>query len=154
VATFNHAVLFNADLDASNIIAGPCSIGYDGFVRRMEVGETDDATSAADDGQEILLTVRSKPFYFEDPIRRKRARTVRVVSEQSDNAGLTVTVYADGQAQTAKSVAVDATPGGRPQSTKSRVNGRGNTLQITVSTSDAVKISALEMIAEPLMEAL
>jgi len=154
VAAFNHAALFTADLDASNVISGPCSVGYDGFVRRMEIGDTDDATAAADDGQEILLTVRGKPFYFEDPIRRKRARTVRVVSQQFADADLTVTVYADGEPQRAKSMTAEATPGGRPQSMKSRVNGRGNTLQITVSTSGAVKISALEMIAEPLMEAL
>lgn len=155
VEAFNHAALFTADSDGVDLIGGPMSVGYDGFVRRMEVGDTDDATDAdADDGETINMLIESRPFHFGDPIRRKRARTIRVNSEQATAATVNVTANSDGVAGTQHALTMPASSGSEPSSKKARVNGRGHIHTVVVQTTASVEVAGIELIAEELVEAL
>lgn len=153
--SYNHAVLFAGDRDDQSEIGAPYSVGYDGFVRKLEIGTTDDSsTPTADDGSEVLFQVISRPFVFKDPVRLKRARTVRIQTEQDTEQNVLVTVLADGAAQVQHTVTMPTSLGGKPVRRKARVGGRGASLQVVVQSASGVELGGIEMIAEYLRESL
>jgi len=149
----DHAALFAADRDDEEQISAPWSAGYDGFIRKLEIGNTDNAsTTTADDGEDIQLRVLSRPLLFGSQTRRKRLRTLRVASSQGAEATLSVTPVADGSDGTTKTLTMPVSAGDRPRSKKSRTSLKGYSLQLNITSSDNVSVGSMEAIAEPLRE--
>ena len=149
----DHAALFAADRDDEEQISAPWGAGYDGFIRKLEIGNTDNAsTTTADDGESIQLRVLSRPLLFGSQTRRKRLRTLRIASSQGAEATLSVTPVADGSDGTTKTLTMPVSAGDRPRSKKSRTSLKGYSLQLNVTSSDNVSVGSMEAIAEPLRE--
>jgi hypothetical protein len=153
VVAHDHAALFAADRDDEEQISAPWGAGYDGFVRKIEIGNTDNAsTTTADDGEDIQLRVLSRPLLFGSQTRRKRLRTLRVASSQGAEATLSVTPVADGSDGTTKTLTMPVSAGDRPRAKKSRTSLKGYSLQLNITSSDDVSVGSMEAIAEPLRE--
>jgi hypothetical protein len=149
----DHAALFAADRDDEEQISAPWGAGYDGFIRKIEIGNTDNAsTTTADDGEDIQLRVLSRPLLFGSQTRRKRLRTLRVASSQGAESTLSITPVADGSDGTTKTLTMPVSAGDRPRSKKSRTSLKGYSLQLNVTSSDNVSVGSIEAIAEPLRE--
>ena len=153
VVAHDHAALFAADRDAEEQISAPWGAGYDGFVRKIEIGNTDNAsTTTADDGESVQLRVLSRPLLFGSQTRRKRLRTLRVASSQAAEATLSITPVADGSDGTTKTLTMPVSAGDRPRAKKSRTSLKGYSLQLNITSSDDVSVGSMEAIAEPLRE--
>ena len=149
----DHAALFAADRDDEEQISAPWGAGYDGFIRKLEVLNTDNAsTTVADDGESVQLRVLSRPMLFGSQIRLKRLRTLRVASSQGAESTLSVTPVADGSDGTTKTLTMPVSAGDRPRAQKSRTSLKGYSLQLNVTSSDDVSVGSMEAIAEPLRE--
>jgi hypothetical protein len=149
----DHAALFAADRDDEEQISAPWGAGYDGFIRKLEVLNTDNAsTTVADDGESVQLRILSRPMLFGSQIRLKRLRTLRVASSQSAESTLSVTPIADGSDGTTKTLTMPVSAGDRPRAKKSRTSLKGYSLQLNVTSSDDVSVGSMEAIAEPLRE--
>ena len=143
--TGNPASLFVADLSGAALVATPISCGYDGFVRQMEVGNTDNAAAGGIGGATINFKIITRPFLFNQPLRDKKARIVRVSSQQSATSEIVVKVKADGTDKTSHTLSYGIAT--KPTTKKARVNGKGVSLPIEMTSSDAVKIGAVELAA-------
>ena len=153
VVAHDHAALFAADRDDEEQISAPWGAGYDGFIRKIEIGNTDNAsTTVADDGESIQLRVLSRPLLFGSQTRRKRLRTLRVASSQGAEATLSITPVADGSDGTTKTLTMPVSAGDRPRAKKSRTSLKGYSLQLNITSSDDVSVGSMEAIAEPLRE--
>lgn len=149
-ATHNHSILFSADTSDQN--SAPISGGYDGFVRRLETGTVDNASSDGTGGSTIAYTTLSRPHLFGRRFNRKRARKAAVLVVSDDPGTLTVSVVADGAEGQTHDETVAASLGGQPRRVFSRINGRGHTLQLRTATTDPLAIASTEIMAEVLRE--
>ena len=148
----DHAVLFHADREADEDLSAPFSVGYDGFVRKLEFGTTDNADSTSLNGEDLRYQVRSRPMVFGDQMRLKQARVLRVQTAQEADGTVNVSLLADGRSETSKDLTVKTSPGGRPVTTKWRTVGRGYALQVEVSTTGGQTLGAIEVAARQLKE--
>ncbi len=149
-ALHDHAALFLADIASDSLATTPISGGYDGFVRQLERGDTDNATSSAA-GSAVLLKILTRPFLFGDQISRKRGRQIRVACKQDEPATITVRSVVDGIGQATHSLAYPASR--KPISKKVRVGGRGYAHAVEITSTDDVAISVAELSAEQLRDA-
>ena len=153
VVAHDHAALFAADRDDEEQISAPWGAGYDGFIRKLEILNSDNAsTTVADDGEDVQLKILSRPLLFGSQTRRKRLRTLRIASSQGAESTLSVTPVADGSDGTTKTLTMPVSAGDRPRSKKSRTSLKGYSLQLNVTSSDNVSVGSMEAIAEPLRE--
>ena len=149
----DHAALFAADRDDEEQISAPWGAGYDGFIRKLEILNSDNAsTTTADDGVAVQLRILSRPLLFGSQTRRKRLRTLRVASSQGAESTLSVTPVADGSDGTTKTLTMPVSAGDRPRAKKSRTSLKGYSLQLNITSSDDVSVGSMEAIAEPLRE--
>lgn len=131
----------------------PTSIGYDGFCRDLDEAAADDALTDGTGGAAISDRYQPRPFTFDDPYRRKRARTVRVRVTATAATTPTVKVYGDGVVGTSHTLSLAASTGGDPVEGKARVSKRGDTLRVEVTGAGAgTKISGIALAAEILPE--
>lgn len=153
VVAHDHAALFAADRDTEEQISAPWGAGYDGFIRKLEINNSDNAsTTTADDGEGVQLRILSRPMLFGSQTRRKRLRTLRIASSQGAESTLAVTPVADGSDGTTKTLTMPVSAGDRPRAKKSRTSLKGYSLQLNVTSSDNVSVGSIEAIAEPLRE--
>ena len=150
-AAHDHAAIFLAYIASAERATSPISAGYDGFVRHLERGDTDNSETGADDGEAITFKVITRPFLFGDPMGRKRARQCRVTSKQTSQSSITVRALIDGSEQTAHALTYPAST--KPVPKKARIGGRGHFLQIQITSNDDVLIGAAEISAEMLRNA-
>lgn len=125
----------------------PWGGGYDGFIRELETGNVDDATSAGSGGTDITMTLRAKPMIFGDAFRTKRGRTIAVHGVSSADASLTLKLVADDEVGTGQAVTLASGASGQPAVARKRVSGRGSVLNAQVETTDAVRITGVALIA-------
>jgi hypothetical protein len=152
-AAHDHAALFSADRDTEEEISAPWSLGYDGFIRKLDVGNTDNATDPLrDDGNAVSMRIKTRPMLFKDQLRKKRLRTFRVASSQDAESTLVVVPKYDGSSGTAKTLTMPVTQSGKASSVKSRTSVKGYALQLDISTSEKVSVGAVEVIAEALRQ--
>ena len=149
-ALHDHAALFLADLTSSTSNTNPISCGFDGFVRQLEKGNTDNSTAGEDDGEVIAFQLITRPFLFQQPMRQKKARSIRVSSQQTDVHTMTVRVKADGAEKTLHTVTLAANA--KPTTVKARVGAKGIALPVEIATNDDISISAVELAANMLAE--
>ena len=143
--TGNPASLFVADLSGAALVATPISCGYDGFVRQMETGNTDNAAAGGTGGATINFRLVTRPFLFQQPMRDKKARAVRVSSQQRATSEIVVKVKADGTDKTSHTLSYGIAT--KPATKKARVNGKGVSLPIEMVSNDDVKIGSVELAA-------
>jgi hypothetical protein len=142
------AALFTADVGTEAQV--PVSVGYDGFVRRMDTEDMDDVLANGTGGVAINDRLLSRPMLMGEAFRKKRGRTVRVKGTTTTTRTPTVKLVYDGTAGTAHTLSMES---GGPVSVRAKVNGRGKELQVDITSAGAgTKISALEIGAELLRE--
>jgi len=150
VAGHDHAAIFLADISSDERATSPISAGYDGFVRQLERGDTDNSATGADDGEAIAFRVVTRPFFFGQAMRDKKARVIRLATQQDASASLKVRVVADGSDGTQHTISQLASE--KPTTAKARVGKKGAAIQVEITTNDETKISAVEVAAKMLAE--
>jgi hypothetical protein len=151
VAASDSAVIFIAD--RTDEASAPIGVGYDGFVRLLDFGEDEDLDSTGANGSALNARLLGRPLLFDDPFRKKRARTIRILGTSDTAASLTANVYADGLAGTDHTLSMAAASNDQPVQVKARINRRGKTLQPEIRSSEAgLKITAISVAAELLAE--
>lgn len=146
----DNAVLFTADRGED--VSQPVQIGYDGFVRYLEDGTTDDAHPDGTAGRPIGFRLVTRPLLFGSPFLRKRARLLKLSAEAAGTATVNVAVRGDGAHGRPHALAIPAAVDRQPRQAKARVASRGRTLQVEVWTSDAVSLAGISLQAEMLRE--
>lgn len=143
------AAVFTAD--RTNDAQRPISIGYDGFVRKLDDGSLDDVVSDGTGGTAIGDRLKGRPMVFGDPFRRKRGRVIRVLTTTETEQTLSVALIADGTQGTAHTKTLAAST--KPVQSRFRVNGRGNELVVDIQSAGAgTKVGGVAIAAEPLAE--
>ena len=132
------------------ITTNPISCGFDGFVRQLETGNTDNSTPLLDDGEAIAFALITRPFLFQQPMRQKKARSIRVSTQQNDEHTMTVRVKADGVEKSLHAVTLAANS--KPTTIKARVGAKGIALPVEIASNDDISISAVELAANMLAE--
>jgi hypothetical protein len=127
------------------------SCGYDGFVRQLEKGDADNQAPGGGGGESISFKLITRPFFFGQPMRDKRARVVRVSSQQPDTSTVTVNVKADGVDGARHSITYGIAP--KPVVKKVRVGTKGNAQSVELTSTDNVKIGSIELAAGVFEEA-
>jgi hypothetical protein len=131
----------------------PAGIGYDGFCRDLDTGLLDDVFSDDTGGVDINDRYQPRPFTFDDPFRRKRARVVRVRITSDREVNPVVKIYGDGNVGTSHTLTIPAAVNGAAREDKARVSKRGDTLLVEVTGAGAgSKISGVALAAEFLAE--
>lgn len=144
------AVLFTADV--GDQVSQPVSIGYDGFVRYLEDGTTDDADTNGTNGRPIGFQLLTRPLLFDSPFLRKRGRLVHLSVEAASAATVAVALRGDGQPGRSHDLPIPAATNRQPRQARARVGVRGRTLQVEVWTSDQLSIAGVALHAETLRE--
>jgi hypothetical protein len=138
---YDHAVLFSADVGDNN---DECiSIGYDGFVRRMDYGTTDDAEMDTDNGDAIDFRLRTRPMLFGKPLHQKWVRQVETLVSADSASTITTYIVAGGAISTGISSTVGVSTNGQPDRVKVRTSSRGETPQVEIRSNDIVSIAAI-----------
>jgi len=150
-ALHSDATLFIAEISGAELTTTPMSCGYDGFVRQLEKGDADNQAPGGTGGEAIAFKLITRPFFFGQPMRDKRARIVRVASQQPNASTVTVKVKADGVDGTSHSIAYGVAP--KPVVEKVRVGTKGNAQSVELTSTDDVKIGAIELAAAVFDEA-
>ena len=141
----NPATLFVADLSGAALVATPISCGYDGFVRQMETGDKDNSAAGGSGGAVINFKLVTRPFLFQQALRDKRARAIRVSSQQRATSSVSVRVSADGADQTVHTLAYPISA--KPTVKKARVGGKGIALPVEITSNDDIKVGSVELAA-------
>lgn len=150
---YDPAAIFVADRGEEN--QAPIGIGYDGFVRFLDYGASDDLNSSGASGTDIGARLLSRPMLFRDPFRKKRGRAIRALAQSDQGATVTLALLADGSRGSDHTATLGAAIGDQPKQVRANVNGRGRTLQVEVRTSKAgLKLANLSLAAELLKERL
>lgn len=146
------AALFVADRDDEASV--PIGVGYDGFVRYLDVGDKDDVLPDNTGGTGIGFRLRTRPLLFggQNAFHRKRGRVVDLLGVSGGDTTATVLLLADGEEASSKSVTVRSSTGDQPTRAKARVNGRGRTLQVEIQSTDALEVAGVRCAAEILRE--
>lgn len=118
-------------------MSAPISGGYDGFVRQLEVGETDDQTAAGVAGSAITALMVSRPFLFGAPFHRKNGRSVEVLAVTGNSADVTVSLLGDGVEGPQHTLTLAASAGNTPSTRTALSTARGRTLNVVVRSSAA-----------------
>lgn len=132
--------------DASGV-EQPWAGGYDGFVREMETGDSDDVSSAGTGGTDVTMTLRAKPMIYGDAFRTKRGRTIAVHGVSSGDAALTLKLVADDTEGAGQSATLPSGVTGKPAVARKRVSGRGSVLNVQVETTADVRITGVALTA-------
>jgi hypothetical protein len=147
----NAATLFVADLSGASLVATPISCGYDGFVRQLETGDKDNAAAGGSGGSVISFKLVTRPFLFQQPLRDKKARVIRVSSQQRSSSTVSVRVSADGADQTVHTLTYPIAA--KPTVKKARVGGKGISLPVEITSNDNIKVGSVELAAAMQREA-
>ena len=150
-AAHGDATLFIAEISGAELTTTPMSCGYDGFVRQLEKGDADNQAPGGTGGLAISFKLITRPFFFGQPMRDKRARVVRVASQQRDISAVTVKVKADGVDGTSHSISYGVST--KPVVKKVRVGTKGNAQSVELTSTDDVKIGSIELAAGVFEEA-
>lgn len=126
----------------------PYAGGFDGFVRELETGDTDDRDSDDSGGRQVMMNLRTRPFTFGDQGIYKKARVIRVSVQTDTPSVLTVAPVADEELGTSRTLSFDATSGIRTQ--KARVNARGYVLGADIQTPSDAVLQGVQLDAAPL----
>jgi len=129
------------------------SLGRDGFVRE-HYGTNDDEASDGSGGTDVTLAVVSRPFLFGKARQRKLVRVLHVGTINDEDATLSVGLRIDGQALPVQSVTIPGTSFNQPKRAKVMSSGVGDAAQVTVETTDRVRIALISAEAELLREPL
>lgn len=144
------ATLFIATLaDVGPVIH---SLGYDGFVRRHFLADRDNMAADGTGGAPVTMTVVSRPFLFGSPRVRKRVRAVHVSAIAAATATMTVQIRARGTLTTSQVVTVSATAYDQPRRRRLMVSAIGDSPQVEVYTTDAIRIALIGASAELMRE--
>ncbi len=147
---FVPAAFFAADDDANNASDELWSGGYDGFVRRHEIGDLDDVLSDDTGGAAVNAWVRTRPETHRDQFRNKRVRSARITVKAT--AGGTLGVYPVGDSVIGALKTETLLVKDGLQVVKSRVSSKGVANQLDLRFTDAIKIQGVELSAEILRE--
>jgi hypothetical protein len=129
----------------------PVTLGYDGFVRRVDTGASDDLTSGGTGGTAINDRLQGRKMVFGDPFRQKRARVARVRFEAEQEQTPSIRIVGDSASGAAHTVTVSGGVGIVEK--KIRTNLRDEEFRVEVSGAGAgTKISGLAIGAELLRE--
>jgi hypothetical protein len=128
------------------------SVGYDGYVRRQDTGDTDDALADGTPGTDITLTLVSKPFIMRAPRRRKRVRLVHVSTIQERDIDVSVSVRAGGVATASQTACIEATGFNQPRRRRFVFSAVDDAPQVEVRTTDPVRVVLVGVSAELIRE--
>ena len=136
--------LFVGDRGASH--ERPHLVGYDGFVRELEVGDMDDVLEDGTGGEPIQAKVRSRPFIYGDPLRNKRPISVRLSAlPEMPTQDVSVRLFGDGEQLQQRDVRIVRGSATRPRATRARMGGRrASAIQIEVAFQGRVTLQAME----------
>lgn len=144
------ACLFVADRGSTDNDA-PGSGGYDGFVRYLDTGESDDVLSDGTGGSAIGGRLRPRaltgaPDY---QFHEKWQREVEVQAIAPSATTITVASIAGGTEVGSQTLNVAASVGSQPRTVKARVTGRDAVLETEIRASKAgLKIAGIAQRAE------
>ena len=144
------SALFGADDDAENVTGELWSGSYDGFVRRLEIGNLDDVLSDDSGGQDITAVLRTRPESFGDQFRNARTRSSRIGLKAPTGGSIDVYPVADGALGTKQTHTVKVQQ--TVQTIRARVSAKGYALQTEVQFTDDITIQGIEIAAEILRE--
>jgi len=141
----NASTLFTADLSGAAQVTTPISCGYDGFVRQLETGDKDNVGVGGTGGAVISFKLITRPFLFQQALRDKRARAIRLSSQQRSTSSVSVRVSADGADQTVHTLSYPISA--KPTVKKARVGGKGIALPVEITSNDDIKVGSVELAA-------
>jgi hypothetical protein len=127
------------------------ALGYDGFVRVLELGAMDDEGPDGSGGAAVLGRLVTRPLLYGDPFRRKKPKRLLVSAEPAgSSADIAAAVLVDGATASNHELEVGGTSG-EPVTISARCGGRrGYAIQADLQFEDDVTIQAVGMLAEPL----
>jgi hypothetical protein len=129
--------------------------GYDGFLRYLDEGETDNAEADGTGGVAIGARLRPPPRLFGKPFNRKWGRVIRAMAYSPDASTVTLALLADGVERSAHTVTIPGGTARQPRLKFVRTSAKGYTLQEEIRTSKAgLRISAVSLDAQVLKEAV
>lgn len=143
-----HAAFFVADIINSDLTSQLWAVGYDGFVRRLKTGTADDVASDGTGGNDVTMTVRTRPFLFGDPFRPKRARILRVSTQQGAATDVLVRILADGASGSQKTLSTVAAT--QPKTLRAMVSSKALAPVVEIQTSGDIELVGVELAAERL----
>jgi hypothetical protein len=123
------------------------SAGYDGFVRRHDGVDTDDTVSDGTGGVPVEMQIITRPFIMGRPRQRKRTRRLHIAAIADAAATVTVVI-----GNTTRTVAINASTDGSAFRASTAADFKSDTPQVTVKTTDDIKISLIGITAELLRE--
>ncbi len=128
------------------------SVGYDGYLRRHSGVDKDDELYDGTGGEDVTMTVGSRPFLLKRARQKKRIRAVHVASIQDANATLSITVSGAGSTTTAQTVT--QTTLGSDTAYRSRILTKldADNPEVQITTTDDVKLTLLGVSARLLRE--
>lgn len=144
------ATLYTADHAAEVKAKALWSGGSDGFARRMEFGNTDDALLGGTGGEVINAWIRSRPEDWEDQFRRKEFRSIRTSIKAPGGGTIDIYPVVDGIAGNAMTKTL--VPQNTIQVVTAKVEGKGHELQVDLRFTDDLTILGTAPSAEPLRE--
>lgn len=130
------------------------SQGYDGFVREHGGYDQDDELVPGGSGQDITMTVVSRPFLMGSQRRRKRVRAVHVAAIQTAAAEYEVGIRASGVLGTLVDVDMEGTAFNQPfRAPPAMVHAVGDSPAVEVRTTDRSRLAVVgvssELVREP-----
>lgn len=147
-STAQHAALFVADRLGNDLAGELWSGGFDGFVRYLKEGTKDDVASDDSGGQDVTMTLRSRPFLFGDAFRRTKARIIRATTQQPAAADVALRVISDGVSGTQKTVTTEAVS--YPQSIRAMVSAKAQAHIVELQAAGDIEVTGFELAAEQL----
>jgi hypothetical protein len=115
----------------------------------MEKGGTDNAGADGTGGADIAGILRGPPALFNAPATEKWAREVEALITAPEAAMVTLALLVDGSEADTKSLSVAQATNNQPKRVRSRVSGRGLTVQGEIrATTAGLKVAGLTPWAE------
>lgn len=150
--TFPSSLYMGPGADSDQVLH---SQGYDGFVREHGGYDQDDELVPGGSGQDITMTVVSRPFVMGSQRRAKRARAVHIAGIQTAAVTYEVGVRASGVLGTLQDVDLAGTAFNQPdRAPPVMVHGVGDAPAVEVRTTDRSRLALLGLSAEPTREPL
>lgn len=128
------------------------SLGYDGFVRKhLDVGR-DDVLSDQTSGEDVQMTIVTRPFLHKRPDMEKNVRTIHIASIQDGTVTVTALIRGKGDVGGERSITMPATALGQAKRKRAMTKWRADTPQLEVRTTDDVRVTMLGLSSELLRE--
>lgn len=127
--------------DRPGMLSAPLIGSLNGYVNEAETKD------GPDDGTDVRMTVRFKPFTFGLQGFRKKMKRIHLQTAQEYTGTVDVTNFVDGVAQSGHTIPVAAVTGEGPHHVSARVGGRGYVHEVEIETTDQVTVHAVEVFA-------